>query len=84
MSAGIPSVIQNELAAAVLAVNIAYNRIPPRHRPRAASLDAMKSEVDRACARGNLGEVMAIITDWRDDHLTRYSTALLNAPLEPA
>lgn len=76
--------IGTELAAAIRRVNAAYLAIPERHRPAAAPWAALELEVDAACAAGDRDRALAAIAAWRDHHVSRFTSALLNAPLEDA
>jgi hypothetical protein len=74
--------IRTELAGAIRRVNAAYLAIPERHRPPAAPWPALEAEVDAACAAGDRDRALAAITSWRDHHVSRFTAALLNCPLE--
>jgi hypothetical protein len=81
MSRTLPG-ISSELAAAVRAVNAAYLRIPHRYRPAAAPWAALELEVSAASAAGDRDRAMAAIEAWRELHLSRFTSVLLNAPLK--
>jgi hypothetical protein len=74
--------IRTELAVAIRRVNAAYLAIPERHRPPAAPWPALEAEVNAACASGDRDRALAAIAAWRDHHVSRFTNALLNAPLD--
>lgn len=74
--------ISTELAAAIRKVNAAYLAIPERHRPAAAPWAALELEVDAARAAGDRDRALAAIYAWREHHVARFTTVLLNAPLD--
>ncbi len=66
--------IRAELAAAVRAVNAAYNRLPENRRPVIA-YDALDRELDAACVADDRERATAVISEWRDHWLSTFAEA---------
>lgn len=74
VSATLPG-IRAELAAAVRAVNAAYNRLPESRRPDVTGWNALDRAVDEACAAGDRDRALQAIDEWRDSYLAACSKA---------
>jgi surfactin synthase thioesterase subunit len=68
--------VRTELAAAVRAVNAAYNRVPVDSRPDPASFDPLEAEVDAACLSDDRERAMAAIRAWRSHWLAQFEAAV--------
>lgn len=75
--------VRQELAAAVRAVNAAWERVPAPYRPDPAPFDALEREVRAAQIAGDERRALAAIEAWRGLHVARFTAALANCPLEP-
>jgi hypothetical protein len=64
--------IRTELAAAVRAVNAAYNHLPVNSRPDPAAFDPLEAEVDAACLSGDQERAFAAIRAWRGYWLNQF------------
>lgn len=68
--------INTELAAAVRAVNAAYNSIPPARRPAAIEWDMLDAELDAACISGDRERAMQAIEAWRTHWLAIFEAVM--------
>ncbi|HET6999350.1 MAG TPA: hypothetical protein VFI03_12265 [Solirubrobacterales bacterium] len=68
--------INTELAAAVRAINAAYNRLSPAAQGRVEiAYDAMEAEVDAAILAGDRTRALAAIRAWRGHWLSEFERA---------
>jgi hypothetical protein len=67
--------VNTELAAAVRAVNAAYNRLPQEGRPDPAAFDPLEQEVDAACLSEDRERALAAIREWRNHWLGLFQEA---------
>jgi hypothetical protein len=71
-----PNSVRAELAAAVRAVNAAFNRLPAHLQDRLdVTVDPLEAEVDAAVQAGDRDRALETIAAWRDSWLRRCEEA---------
>jgi hypothetical protein len=69
--------VRAELAAAVRAVNAAFNRLPESAKTRMdLSVDGLEGEIDMAIRAGDRDRAVKAIAAWRDHWLDNFKAAM--------
>jgi hypothetical protein len=73
----VTNTVRSELAAAIRAVNAAFNRLPREVQDELdLAYDDLDRELDRAAAGDDRARALAAIKSWRDHHLALIRRAV--------